>query len=280
MKKLMTLSAIASSLLLVHSAHAATINRDVNQYYRSGDKAATLKIQFSGGCSGSATYKEKLGLRFQQTFETDNSGNIVANSMQQLLFVTQENNLRNSSDGDRVLFSTGRFSDDSYPTKLPLTDPSESITETLKKDVLKLRYINKDPGVIIRQFNFYDDNLSDGPTNDIAGLKKCLADYNQLGILQAHEVTYPRFNNSTDFNSYLVNSAKKTNIKADFTFRKNPNTGYYVNHQSTNFKAVISGVLLPKSGNKCSGNFSKWPRKTTCKALPPIKYKVTMTIKD
>lgn len=276
MKNKFVLAALISSAFIASHTHAANISRSVD-ILPSQVKTASLKIQFSGGCTGSATLKNDISLRFNQSFQTDSSDMLIGNSLRQVLTATQTKYTRSNANDDRVLFSTGRFVYDNYPSDLPLNVSDETYSESIKKDIATLTYTNKSPDVLIRQFNYYLENLSGGPAGDLANIKKCLADYSQLGIDTAHEVTHP-YILTTRYDTYLVNSAKKTNIKTKLMFEK-ANSGYYTQAKAVDFKAVMGGVLIPEAGMKCSGKVNNFPVKSTCKALAPIKYKITMVMK-
>lgn len=274
MKKLIALAAGVSSVLVMNGANAALIERNVN--IMNGHVAKTsLKIQFSGGCTGSATITDDIGLRFMQRFETDSNNNVLANTLAQEFSIINTNHTPLNNDADKVLLTSAYMQHSAYPTPAPLVDSAEKLTEVLKKEVATVTYVNKSPNVLIRQFNYQDENLTDGTAKGLANIKSCLADYMNEGIDTAHETQYaiPSFGNMPLLDKYLVDSSKKTNINAKFLFSKNSSTNLYTQAKSVNVKATMSGVLLPRA-MKCSGNFSKWPLKSNCKTLAQVKHKV------
>lgn len=278
MKKLIALAAGVSSVLVMNGANAALIERSVD--IMNGHVAkSSLKIQFSGGCTGSSTITEGIGLRFMQRFETDSNNNVLAHSLAQEFSIINTNHTPSNGNADKVLLTTGHMQSSGYPTPAPLVDSAEKLTEVLKKEVATVTYVNKSPNVLIRQFNDQDDNLTDGTAKGLANIKSCLADYLNDGIDTAHETQYaiPSFGNTPLLDKYIVDSSKKTNINAKFMFTKNSSTNLYTQAKSINVKATMSGVLQPKA-TKCSGNFTKWPLKSNCKTLAPVKYKINFVM--
>lgn len=247
-----------------------------------------LKVQFSGACKGSAVFTDYISVMFDQRFETDNDGIVKPETMKLAFSITNGNINPDSWSGEKFLLTTGGYNQSSNTvTAQPLRDASEKITEKVAKEKATVTYSNKNPDVLIRQFNYQQGMLERyGRITQMGNidLSKCIKEFqdsdNNLNIKNVQEVEYFRNNNNQHiYDKYIVDSSKKTNIVGKFRFGQNPNAAplNYTQLEFADVKATMTGSFS-HAGSVCSGKLNG-SIKTTCKRLKPLKYKVSFVAK-
>lgn len=275
--------------MLANTVHAAPYTRTV-EIHPNHAKTMNLKVQFSGACKGSAVFTDRISVMFDQRFETNNDGMVKPETMKLAFSITNGSISPSSSSGEKFLLTTGGYNQSSNTvTVQPLRDASEKITEKVAKEKATVTYSNKNPDVLIRQFNYQLDMLDRyGRITEMGNidLSKCIKEFQNsnggLGINDVQEVEYFRnYNNNSHYfyDKYIVDSSKKTNIVGKFRFAQNPNAAAlsYTSLEFADVKATMTGNFS-HAGTVCSGKLDS-SVKSTCKRLKPLKYKVSFVAK-
>lgn len=289
MKTTNSIAALTLGLLLANTVHAATYTRTF-EILPSQVKTMNLKVQFSGACKGSAVFTDRISVMFDQRFETDNDGMVKPETMKLAFSITNGSINPGSWSGEKFLLTTGGYDQTrNTVTPQPLHDASEKITEKVAKEKATVTYSNKNPDVLIRQFNYQQGMLERyGRITQMGNidLSKCIKEFqdsdNNLNIKNVQEVEYFRnYNNNSHYfyDKYIVDSSKKTNIVGKFRFGQNPNAAplHYTLLEFADVKATMTGSFS-HAGSVCSGKLNG-SIKTTCKRLKPLKYKVSFVAK-